>query len=387
MLKRLHIPLLDRYILKQLLDFFLLSLVLLSLVGFFSDTFLDFIRDIQKLGIPMSTALTLVGLQMPATLAFVIPAATFLATIMVYNTLNNQFEIIAFRVNGISLKRLVIPAMVLGLMSSVTAYVLGDSVIPYCNQQAELLKEDAIHRGSLPFGQESVLFKTFDDHYTLQQMVYIGHSHGHRLRDATILDMTRPRVMQIIQARSGFWYPDRWEFNNANAYTISKTKQMLVFNHLDKFSLRNLFSKADEDQSIEDPPSIRLDSDTQSFRDLWKTIQQHRQQGRKVVSKTYIKMWERITMPLSCLVIVLTAVPLALSAPRQRVEWGYILAVGVLFLYYLLRSISVALGRSEMLTFGGALPFYNSLALAAWLPLLLIAFIGAGLLIRRSKVL
>src|SRR5688500_15269517 len=95
--------LVDRYIFKQMLDYFLLGVVVFTLIAFFSDTLLKFIREIQKYGIPFTTLLTLIGMQLPRSIALVLPASAFLAVLMVFNQLNNQFEIIAFRMNGISL--------------------------------------------------------------------------------------------------------------------------------------------------------------------------------------------------------------------------------------------------------------------------------------------
>jgi lipopolysaccharide export LptBFGC system permease protein LptF len=86
---------LDRYILTQLLDYCLLGVVIFSLVAFFSNSFLNFIQDVQRYGISIQTALLMMGLQLPETVAMIMPVALFFAVLLVYNTLNNQFEIIA----------------------------------------------------------------------------------------------------------------------------------------------------------------------------------------------------------------------------------------------------------------------------------------------------
>ncbi|MBY0405221.1 MAG: LptF/LptG family permease, partial [Cyanobacteria bacterium] len=231
---------LDRYIFTQLLDYFMLGMVIFTLIGFFSDSFLDFIQDIQKFGISFTTALTMMGLQLPKIVALVMPASSFLAVLMVYSGLNAAFEITAIRMNGISLGRLVLPALTLGLMASVFAYLLGDYAVPYCNQQTEALKNQAIEKGTLPVGRESFTFKDYDDSHQLRKMIYIGKYSGRKLQDTTIIDLSKPSMMQVIQSKSGEWYPDHWVFENANAYTVSKTSETLFFNHLGEFSIKNL---------------------------------------------------------------------------------------------------------------------------------------------------
>jgi lipopolysaccharide export LptBFGC system permease protein LptF len=267
--------------------------------------------------------------------------------------------------------------------------VLVDYVIPYSNVQTDRLKAVVIQQGHLPYGQKSFMFKEFDDSHNLKQLIFIGNASGRQLTDCTIFDLTRPGVMQIIQARKGEWFANRWDFQNANAYTVSQTADVLVFNHIDRFSLfQALAPNSDMLKRInnEDDP-MSVDANTSSFAKIWRGLKRREQAGLHNLRITYIKMWERITLPLSCLVIVLTALPLAITDPRKSADRGFIFAIGVLFLYYLLRSVSVAIGRSGTLTFGGAVPLDVSLFLAAWLPVILIALLGLGLIMRKSKVL
>lgn len=388
----LGLKILDRYILKQLLDFFILGVVIFTLIGFFSDAFLDFVQDIQKFGISFSTALTMMGLQLPKIVALILPASCFLAVLMVYSNMNTHFEITAIRMNGISLGRLMMPAIFLGLFSTAACYYLGDFAVPFCNQQAELLKNRAIEAGTLPLGRESFTFKDYDRDHQLRQMIYIGQYDGTELKDSTIIDLTRPGVMQIVQSRSGRWYPDRWLFRNANAYTVSKESDLLFFNHAEEFVIRDLIQDSRREKKLEDKQrqmeeGLSADSSTQPFLDLFSAIQKREALGMRVMKGTYIRMWEKLALPLSCLAITLTAVPLALTPPRRGSGRGFVFAVGVLFLYYLVRSVCVNLGVTEQLTFGGLIPLEYSLLLAAWLPLVLIGSLGLFLLAQKSKML
>lgn len=386
------LKLLDQYILKQLLDHFLLGVVIFTLIGFFSDAFIDFIQDIQKFGISMTTALTMMGLQLPKIVALVLPASSFLAVLMVYNHLNNNFEITAIRMNGISLSRLIMPALFLGLFSTALSYYLGDFAVPFCNQRSEMLKTQAIEKGTLPIGRESFTFKDYDENHQLRQMIYIGKYEGTELKDSTIVDLTTPGVMQVVQSRSGRWFPDKWLFRNANAYTVSKTSDMLFFNHASEFVVRDLIQNSKQKEKEREAKNraaqgVMIDSDTQPFMELFRVIQKREGLNKSVSKGTYVKLWEKLTMPLSCLIIILTAVPLALTPPRKGSGRGFVFAVGILFLYYLVRSVCVNIGLSGNMTFGGLLTLPYSLLVASWMPLVLIGALGAFLLARKSKVL
>ncbi len=384
----------DKYLFRQILDYFLLGITVFTLIVFFSDAFLDFIRDIQKLGIPLHISLVLVGLQLPQTVAVILPASIFMAVLMVYNGLNNNFEIIAMRINGISLNRLVAPALILGMAASIFSYVLGDFVVPYCNKQAVLLKQEILKRGSLPIGRSSFTFKDFDKDRNLKKLIYVSQYDGNRLDASTIIDFTEAGIMKIIQSRSGQWFSDRWEFNNTNLYTL-KGENALITTHFDTFKTKNLLrpepekeeTEANKDKRDELGERLNLDSSVQNFASLFYRLKEREKRGMRISKNTYVNLWEKITMPLSCLVIILTAVPMALTPPRSAKNRGFVFSLATLFLFYILRSIFVNIGSSGSLTLGGLLPLPYSIMIACWLPVTLIGLLGVFLLARKSKVL
>jgi lipopolysaccharide export system permease protein len=380
---------LDRYILKQLWESFLLSVIIFSLITFFSDTFLDFLKEVQKLGLSFSTAITLIGLQLPRIIALVLPSSAFLAVLLVFNNLNKHFEIIALRMSGVSLGRLIRPALMLGVLCTVIAYVLGDLLVPYCNLQSELLKQQAVVSRQLPAGKSSFLFKQYDADHHLEKLLYIGRSKGAVVQDATILDLTRPETLQVVQAKHGHWYPERWEFGNANAYTIARKRNLFVSNHLESLSIQNFLQSNQESTSsvLSSKEPTWLNTKVQNVWQISQAIRNREQAKLEVPPRNYIRFWERITLPLSGVFLILSAVPFAMAAPRQGTDRGFLFAIGVLFLYYILRSVSVAMAQSGALSLGGSLSTPTSLMLGTWLPLILLGAIGSVLLVRKSKVL
>lgn len=384
---------LDRYLLKQLLDYFLLGVVVFTLLAFFSDTLLKFIRDIQKYGIPFSMMLTMVGLQLPRSIALVLPASAFLAVLMVFNQLNNQFEIIAFRMNGISLWRLAAPALALGLFCSVFGYWLNDFVVPWCTQKTNQLKEVAIRSGSLPVNGSSFMFKTYDEKHNLTQLIYVNQYHGRELGDSTILDLSKPDAMQVFQSREGTWDPNEgWNLRNVNAYVVSKDKNQSSAGHLESFVLQGLTNNPEEEKKREEKIRNRLqgtdtNTDEQNFSQLLSSIHKRESLGLKVQRTTYLRMWAKLTWPLSCLVIILSAIPLSIVPPRQGTNRGFVYAIIILFLFYMLYNSFQNFARYNYLDFGGALSMPAYLAIISWMPLAIMASLGIILIHRKSHVL
>jgi lipopolysaccharide export system permease protein len=385
--------LLDSYLITNLLDYFLLGVVVFTLLAFFSDTLLKFIRDIQSYGIPFNLMLTMVGLQLPKSIALVLPASAFLAVLMVFNQLNNQFEIIAFRMNGISLWRLAAPALALGLFCSVFGYWLNDFVVPWCSLKTNQLKEQALRSGTLPANGSSFMMPKYDEKHNLTNLIYVNYYHGRKLGDTTILDLTSPNAMQIYQARSGVWDPNEgWSLNNVNVYVVAKDKDQSSAGHLDSYIAKGLTNNPEKNEELETKRLNRqlgLDTNTeeQSFSQLWSATQKRESMGLKVARTTYLRMWAKLTWPLSCLVIILSAIPLSIVPPRQGTNRGFIYAIIILFLFYMLYNSFQNFARYNYLDFGGTLSMPAYLAIISWLPLVIMAILGIVLIQRKSQVL
>lgn len=383
----------DRYIFKHLIDYFLLAVIVFSLVAFFSDTLLDYMRDVQKIGLHWSTTLTLIGLQMPRIVALILPASSFLAALIVYSNLNNDFELIAMRMNGISLSRLMAPALVLGLGCTIAAYLLNDFVVPYANQRAQAIQRAAFQKAALPSGGGSFMYQAYDDRHNLQQMIYVASYKGRKLGDSTIIDLSKSGVMQVVQARSGKYNPAKgWFFKNANIYLVSTDSAQSSAGHSDSFVVRKLLNK-DKEEEIESEiqqlkdQGLNITSDQQNFWQMLSVIRKREAVGYKVMKGHYLSLWKKLTYPLSCLVIILSAVPLALSPPRSGNNRGFVYALGVLFLFYVLMSVFEVLGKERVFDLGGLVPESTALMLAAWGPIFVMVLLGIVLIRRKSRVL
>ncbi len=360
------ITLLDRYIVKRLADYFFLGVVVFTLVLFFSDALLDFMKDLQHYGIPMDIALTIIGLQIPRIVAIVIPMSALLATLMVYNNMSNQFELIAMRMSGVSLYRLARPAILIGLAACTASFLLINFVQPVCNKYSRALKTFAINQQNLPATEENFTYKQFDENQQLKRLFYISKFDHNKLGYSTVIDLTNPETLQVIQARSGLWGAKSIELENANVYTVTTNQKLSNHTRASHLELQH-FIQPQTSVSEYKPREL-------SFFALRRWINENRDPVSKNI---YINLWEKLTGPLSSLPLFLIAVQLAMTSPRKMSNMGFLAAILILFLYYLIRHLSVQLGETT------AVPAI----LAASLPLILISITAMALFHRKNRVL
>jgi lipopolysaccharide export LptBFGC system permease protein LptF len=255
------------------------------------------------------------------------------------------------------------------------------------------MKDEVISNSSLPPNGNSFMFRTFDDNHNLLKMIYISHYEGRKLGDSTFLDLSNPKVMRVIQAHSGTWDPQAgWELKNANVYLVSDDTEHSSSGHFETSWFNGLTDNKEaqekrQEELQEKAKGIRIKSEQMTFGQLLQAIHKRETLHESVARSHYINLWSKLTWPVGCLAIALSAVPLALTPPRRGSKWESMMSLVVLFLFYLLNTVFQNIGRIFYVDFGGLLSLPVYLAIISWLPILLIALIGVVLIRRKSLVL
>ena len=131
---------LHKYIFRELLRVFILSVVALTLMLSLGSI----LQPVQQFGVGPRQVLSLMGYFLPITLTFVLPMAALFACSLVYGRFAGDSELDACRASGISLTKLVYPGLVLAIIVAIANLFLSFYVMPVFVQRAEKsLKTDA----------------------------------------------------------------------------------------------------------------------------------------------------------------------------------------------------------------------------------------------------
>src|SRR5678809_739637 len=123
---------LDRYIFKEILFPTLIALVALTFVAFlaFSREIGWLLELIIRQSATMRDVWAITAAYIPNVLTFTIPMAVLVGILTGFGRMSSDSEAIAFRAVGISMKRLLVPVMVLAGFAWVTTMVLTVWVAP-----------------------------------------------------------------------------------------------------------------------------------------------------------------------------------------------------------------------------------------------------------------
>lgn len=354
------IKLLDKFILSQVVEVFIMGVCIFTSIIFASDTFITLIKQISAFGIPFSVAFRIVILNLPSIIVMTIPLGVLLATVMTLNKLSLSSEITVLRSCGIGLNRIARPIFIFALAMSVCCFVVNESIVPVMSKQAKDLALWSFSQKNIPEGKENFVFKELNSENGLKRLFYVGSCKHKVLHNVTVLDSSKEGTIQILQAMEGNTRANGWNFFKGAIYTVSNDGKVLNTSLFDKFNI-----KFTVDLSKELNKNVAREM---NFNALVKYIAtQDFSENKKQKNSLYIELYDKIALPLTTVALVLIGVPLSITPPRVRYNRGFLFSILIIFTYYLIRALSISFGKSDVLS-----PF-----LAAWMPNIILMILGS----------
>lgn len=359
---------LDWYILKNTFETFLMGLVIFTSIIFASDTLLTLIKQISLYGIPFNVAMFIIILRLPAVLSMTIPMGVLLSTVMTLNKMSLDSEITVMRACGISLLRIARPVLIFGVAAMLSGLFVNELIVPIANAQAKKLTIWSLQQKNVPNGTENFTLKEMKDN-NLKRLFYVSKCEDKKLYGVTVLDLSKKNSTMLLQAKEGKAKKDYWEFKKGVIYTINDNSQILnatIFGNLDYYNNPDLMNRLEEDREKE----------FTTFRLVW-YIYKHRHSSPVELAPFLMELYNKLALPMMSVLFVVIGVPLAITRPRVRVNRGFLFSIGVIFLYYILKALSVSLGEACIIP-----PF-----LATWLPNAVIGGLGVYMFYKKAYTL
>ncbi len=356
---------LDSYILKQVLEIFVMGIVIFTSIIFASDTFITLIKQITLYGIPFNIALMIVLLNLPQVIVMAIPMSVLFSTVMTLNRLSLSSEITVMRACGIGLNRIAKPIFIFAASMALLTFIINETIVPITNSQSKTLAVWALGQKNIPNGKQNFTFKELKDG-SLKRLFYIEKCENNTLKNVSVLDLSNKDTIQVIQSQSGKTSTQGWLFQRGAVYTISLTGKILN---------TTWFSESLVDFGLDIGDKLTEDEAQQyNVIALWKYIDNNRhKKDKKTESLFKIELYNKFAFPVTTVVLVLLGVPLAITPPRVRYNRGFLFSILILFLYYLLRALSLSFGETL------AIPP----SMAAWIPNIVLFTLGSLLYYKK----
>jgi len=361
---------LDEYIMREFLTMFcvvLTGFVMLMIVF----TFFDLIGDILRNHPAMATVGAYLVNLTPSMLYQIAPLAVLIAALVSFSVLNRNSEIVAMKATGISLYRLVIPIVSIAMALAIALFLFGEYYLPQANRRQEALRN--VIKGRPPqtylHPEQKWIFGS-PTKGELPRIFYYQFFDPDRKEFANLsvfeFDPSNFALTRRIFAARAAWDDgsNSWRFENGWVRDIqgANVTQYREF-------LKTLFPE------IHEPPDYFQKEDLQSqemnFGQLDHYIRDLRQSGFDTM-RLRIALWHKLSYPLIAVVMVLLAIPFALSMGRRGSIAGIAVAIGVALAFWVVDGLFGAMGNVN----------YLPAALAAWSSDILFGLVGGYLLLR-----
>ena len=339
---------LDRYITREFTRFFLLilaALVSVYMLGLLIDVIADaFEHDIQG-----KVVLEYLAFAQPQILFHMLPLATLMATLVCFAILTKTSELTAAKAGGISLYRLAVPVVLMGVVVSAGCFALQEYLLPYANRRAAELRDEIKKR---PVQTYNVLNRKWmmGESQELYNYAYYDPNSRKFSGLAVYKYATNPfEISERVYTEEAKWESDigAWVFSKGWKRNFAEGRQIERFEALPVHDM--------------EPPSYFVKeqkrSDQMTYLELTRYVEDLKQAGYDVVPLEVARQ-AKFSFPLAAMVTVLIGVPFSFAPGKKGALYGIGIAIAIGLSYYVTTRIFAFMGETAMLP-----PF-----MAAWAP-------------------
>ena len=271
--------------------------------------FFDFVDELQGIGAnngayQLSHALTYVLLLVPSHLYELLPISVLIGTIFVMARLAQSSEFTILRTSGLGPFLALRNLLVLGLAFVVLTFAVGDYLSPLCDRYGQLLKSR--YMGQIKVGSTGAWLRERqgDSSYAVNVTTLTPEGNPSGIR---IFEFDKDgRWVALIKAGEGqLSKEEAWTLQNVerNEVTVANNEAFLKRTH----SSTQVWPTGITAEMVS---VALLKPDRMGTVDLFRYIR-HLSENGQTTQRFEIEFWKKVFYPLSCLVMVVLALPFA----------------------------------------------------------------------------
>lgn len=358
--------LIDRYILRQFFVPLAYCLATFCMIFVIFDLF-DHLSDFIEAGTPVPQVVRYYLFLMPSLLIYIVPISLLLGLLYGLWRMTKHHEITAMRASGISIVRLMVPLLIVGLSASLLVGVIQEAVAPWAAYWSEQFIERQKRGDDLSL--RCALDLTYKNES--QHRIWVIRKFDLKTFNMEGITVVQQRSdgsdLETMSADEGKFYDGRWWFFNVRIQKydfydnpVGPVRQEARREMIDWNEAPRAFVN-----EVKNPLLF-------SSWELWEFMKTHRNLSEQTYARYTVDMHSRLAMPWTCLVVMFFGIPCGMHTARKGAFMGILAALGTFFGYYMLMNVCQWLGKSQIIE-----SFWS-----AWLPNLFFALVGLWLMAR-----
>jgi lipopolysaccharide export system permease protein len=351
-----------RYIFKEIAYPFVIILGILTFV-LLMGKILQIMDLVINKGVSLLSIIKIIFFLLPSFMMFTIPIALLISILIAMGRLSSDNELIALKSSGISLLQIFYPAAVASVLAFCFSILISYFLVPHSNFATKRLLFNIVRQNATINIKEKVFNSDFKDFLIYADKIPVNKNY---LEGVIVSDNRIINEPNTILAQKAYLVSDpdsltvKLRLENGSIHTVSsdlKNYRKIDFASYDIYlSLAGTFVNLDES----------LKSSTEMT--MAELLKKMKEPGLDAALKRElsVEVHKKISIPLSCLLFGLIAVPLGIQSHRSIKSRGFAVGLIIVSVFYLLRI------GGEALVEMGYLPAF----IGVWTPNIIFAILG-----------
>ena len=353
----MSITIIDRYILRELIKIFLITVGSLTSV-LYLDKFLFIAENIVNRGVSIWDVFLIMIYISPSYLALTVPIGVLIASVATFNQFSASNEWVAMKSCHLSFMQTMRPVFIFSIITYIIAVIIMVYALPWGNfaykqKTYEIIKNHA-----------DINIKPNILNYDFKDLVIIAKKRDKKFqyRDIFIADSTQSKSPKIITAKQAIIIPNiellkvRLELTSGTIHELG-----------DKLSEYQTIKFDTYELNLSLPDTVQLEKEALvghrelSINLLLKQIKEFEKKGLPTFAAK-VELSKKFAIPFTCLLFGLLGAPLGIYSSRGGKSGSFATSIMVILLYYMGLIFAQNMGKS------GQIEPYSSI----WIPNIII---------------
>jgi lipopolysaccharide export system permease protein len=359
---------LDRYVIRNFLQPYLYCII-----GFLSIWLIFDISDNSATILEGHVSLAEVGRfyfsQLPQVLVILLPVALLLALLFCLGKMSRANEIVSMLTAGISVPRVLLPLMILGLLTTGLVLALNYSLAPHAELSRKIFFDNLNHGGPKQVRISGQIFRNRTNNRTW----FIAHfqPNSNEFEGVQVIQQDEhDNIVKNYLATTAKYDPATkvWHFE------LGKIVQYDAAGNITHEELLPTLAIPGWTETPYRLSSANVRAEFLGVPELREYLQFNSDFPQTLLAPFHTQLQYRLALPWTCLVVVFMAAPLGIGFSRRGILAGVAIAIVLVFSMNFLIHLFLALGEGDRI----------SPLVAAWMPNVLFAAVGLYLLHLRA---
>lgn len=342
----------DRYLLRTFLVPFFYCLTAFMMIYVIFDLF-ENLNDFVEGKTPLMLVVKYYLILFPSVMIRIVPISLLLAVLYSLSSLTKNNELTAMRASGISIIRLMVPFLGVGLVCTLVVGLVHETIGPKAAYWCyNFVREQGRNDPAAVYIKQDIAIK----HQGTRRIWLVGEFdiRDYKMKQIEVIQQREDTSdAKKIRAKEAQWLDGRWWFRDLVEQVYDQDGNPMG---------PPRFALTEEMEDLTETPSLFLnefkDPEYLSSLELVEYLETHQHREKVALARIEADLHSRLAMPWTCFIVTLLGIPFGSQTGRKGAFLGVALSIGLFFSYYVLVNVGLGVAKNMLVpaVVGGWLP-------------------------------